>query len=982
MVNATIGAGLVLLLIIAVVAGVLILRHRLSWRIAIRNARRGRGRTILLLLGLLVGTMIISGSLSVGSTVQNLVVHYTYIGGGNVHEAIYGVAPTSLRPLNYSTFLAIENAAAGYPNIAGITPMVMGTVQLYDQATGVPETSLNLISSNANQSANLGVFTTTAGTTSTGPGPGQAYIDEQTALAINASVGDTLEVFGTTHAVMTLGAIVVDDDRGGYQTAGVVPGNVFVDLAAGQALENLSSKINFIAVTNTGGQIGGIGLSDTVSGFLNSTLATIPSAAGLEVHEPLKDAVASATSSGESIETLFLVLGLFSIAAGAMLIVGIFTMLAEERKGEMGMLRAIGMRRRDLVYVYLFEGLVYGAGSALAGTFLGVVAGYLLTYAFSPLIATGTLTSSVVLQSFTATPSDLVISYVAGFLLTLITVAVASARVSRLNIVAAIRDIPPTPPPTRFYTWLLYLGVVVTLLGAVLLGPNLHGTSDLSIPILGGALIIIGLGLIAARFVRNRFAFTAVGAALLVWAGAEQVHRYVLGNSHTGTIFIVFTEGILMVGGALMLYVFNSDLVTAALLRLARGKTRGAPVARVALSYPSRRPGRTAVTLTIFALVTFAMVSIACVGSTVQSNLGSTIQTQSGGYTFFGESTEPMPNLPQLIANNSTLAPEISIVVPVAAGLIEVNVPGSSPNPYQDTVYAAPGNQSPSSNFYSTNQFGFQSTWNGLSPSQVWDQLEMNASVAVVDGTYVPSSGVTGISSAPHPHLSAGGFIDLSPPESSAVLTVRVIGVLTEVTATGVFLNPGAATHFGYSSEIGYLLTVRPGVSTSTASQDLKRAFFTEGLVLYDITSILQSSIATTEGFIGLLEIFVGLGLAVGIAAMGILALRAVVERRREIGMLRAMGFTEGGILRSFFLEYSFVTLLGLVVGTALGVWIVYDLSISPIAATEGVSNFAFPYVTVPIILLAAYGLAMLAIAAPSIRASRMPPAEAVRPTE
>ena len=376
------------------------------------------------------------------------------------------------------------------------------------------------------------------------------------------------------------------------------------------------------------------------------------------------------------------------------------------------------------------------------------------------------------------------------------------------------------------------------------------------------------------------------------------------------------------------------------------------------------------------------MVSIACVGSTVQSNLGSTIQTQSGGYTFFGESTEPMPNLPQLIANNSTLAPEISIVVPVAAGLIEVNVPGSSPNPYQDTVYAAPGNQSPSSNFYSTNQFGFQSTWNGLSPSQVWDQLEMNASVAVVDGTYVPSSGVTGISSAPHPHLSAGGFIDLSPPESSAVLTVRVIGVLTEVTATGVFLNPGAATHFGYSSEIGYLLTVRPGVSTSTASQDLKRAFFTEGLVLYDITSILQSSIATTEGFIGLLEIFVGLGLAVGIAAMGILALRAVVERRREIGMLRAMGFTEGGILRSFFLEYSFVTLLGLVVGTALGVWIVYDLSISPSAATEGVSNFAFPYVTVPIILLAAYGLAMLAIAAPSIRASRMPPAEAVRPTE
>ncbi len=36
---------------------------------------------------------------------------------------------------------------------------------------------------------------------------------------------------------------------------------------------------------------------------------------------------------------------------------------------------------------------------------------------------------------------------------------------------------------------------------------------------------------------------------------------------------------------------------------------------------------------------------------------------------------------------------------------------------------------------------------------------------------------------------------------------------------------------------------------------------------------------------------------------MGIFALRAVVERRREIGMERAMGFTQGEILRSFFLE-------------------------------------------------------------------------------
>jgi putative ABC transport system permease protein len=120
----------------------------------------------------------------------------------------------------------------------------------------------------------------------------------------------------------------------------------------------------------------------------------------------------------------------------------------------------------------------------------------------------------------------------------------------------------------------------------------------------------------------------------------------------------------------------------------------------------------------------------------------------------------------------------------------------------------------------------------------------------------------------------------------------------------------------------------------------------------------------------------------VGIAAMGILALRAVVERRREIGMLRSMGFTERNVLTSFVIEYSFITLLGLTIGTALGIWIVYDLSTSPSAAASGVSFFAVPVLNIVLILVVAYGLAMLAIAVPSIRASRVPPADAVRATE
>ena len=115
---------------------------------------------------------------------------------------------------------------------------------------------------------------------------------------------------------------------------------------------------------------------------------------------------------------------------------------------------------------------------------------------------------------------------------------------------------------------------------------------------------------------------------------------------------------------------------------------------------------------------------------------------------------------------------------------------------------------------------------------------------------------------------------------------------------------------------------------------------------------------------------------------MGIVALRAVVERRREIGMIRANGFTRGMVLKAFFLEYSFVTLVGLAIGTILGLLIVWNLTQSPSASTAGVTVFAIPWVNLAVILSLAYGLSMLAVAEPSLRAAQMPPAEAVRPTE
>ncbi|HYA11034.1 MAG TPA: FtsX-like permease family protein [Thermoplasmata archaeon] len=972
-----------LLALVALVTVVLAFRHRLGFRIAVRNVRRGRTRTVLLVAGLLIGTTIVSGSLVVGDTVQQLVLHYTYLGAGYVDEEISGPSSSGAFVFYpYGVYSNISKAVSGSSSIAGIAPEIVATASALDRRTGVPETNLNLIGVNGNQSGALGSFVSTSGASIAGPAAGQVLIDQQTADALNATVGDTLAVFGTNSALLTVQAIVQENVRGAFITGGLSPGNLFVTLPTGQALENASGEINYIAITNTGSQTAGASSSSAVAAYLNQTIGADLTPYHLTVHTPLESSITSANQSSQGLLTLFLVLGLFSIVAGALLIVGIFVMLAEERKGEMGMLRAIGLRRRELVYSYLFEGVIYAAGSALAGVVVGVGVGYLLDYLAGFILAGEGIPQGAILQSFTVTHESLVIAYVVGFLLTLVTVVVACRRASHLNIVRAIRDIPEPPPPVRTYTFLAYLGAAFLAVGLWVYLETYRGATDISYPKTAGILVVVGAGLLAARFLRNRPVFSAVGVAMMVWGGFAPLDDFLLGSSHTGGIFIVFVDGIAMVGGAIVLYVFNAPTVAAGVSRILGRRSNSSPVVRVALAYSTRQPTRTAVSLTIFALVVFTMVATAGFGTTVQASLNRTISDQSGGYTFFGFSQVPIPNLWNLIEANGTLHPLFADGVPIVTGAVDVAVAGYVNKSFQDGLYSAPTNTSGVESFYGTNQFAFRSTLGGRSAAATFSELATNASVAVVDGRYAPATISFGTGSGPHPTVTVGQTIGLSTPGSSTVRNVTVIGVLQETILNGVWVSPALATEMGYAGENGFFLTTAAGVSADHAAQQAKIAFFSSGLVLFNIGALLATSIATTEGFIGLLEIFVGLGLGVGIAAMGILALRAVVERRREIGMLRASGFTKGMVLRTLFLEYSFTTLLGVGIGIALGLLIVRNLVGSPSAAAAGITTFAAPWALVIEVAVIAYGLVLVAIAGPAWRASQLPPAEAVRATE
>ena len=137
--------------------------------------------------------------------------------------------------------------------------------------------------------------------------------------------------------------------------------------------------------------------------------------------------------------SFFTTFGSFSIAAGILLIFLIFVMLAAERRGELGIARAVGTRRSHLVQMFLYEGLAYDLVAAAVGALLGIAVAYGMVLA----MAAAFNAESDVTISFSVKPTSIVIAYAIGVLLTLAVVAFSAWRVSRMNIVT--RD----PQPAR-----------------------------------------------------------------------------------------------------------------------------------------------------------------------------------------------------------------------------------------------------------------------------------------------------------------------------------------------------------------------------------------------------------------------------------------------------------------------------------------------------------------------------------------------------
>ena len=127
----------------------------------------------------------------------------------------------------------------------------------------------------------------------------------------------------------------------------------------------------------------------------------------------------------------------------------------------------------------------------------------------------------------------------------------------------------------------------------------------------------------------------------------------------------------------------------------------------------------------------------------------------------------------------------------------------------------------------------------------------------------------------------------------------------------------------------------------------------------------------------GLIRLIVLLVVVLGIASVLVVS---VVQKRREIGILRAMGATQGQMVRVFLVQGGIVGAVGSVLGLGLALLMIF-LFTTFVRGADGQPLFA---IVLPLSLglqvaLIASVCGVLAAIAPARRAAAMDPAQAIR---
>jgi len=784
--------------------------------------------------------------------------------------------------------------------------------------------------------------------------------------------------------------------------------------------------------------------------------------------------LAEAVASG--ITTIFSIFGSFSIMVGLLLIFLVFVLLASARSVELGMARAVGLKRQHLIQLFTYEGTIYAFIAALAGTVIGILLSFGIILIVQDLIDTDDFT---IRPKFTFISA--LISFSAGMTLTFITVIISAYRVSNLNIVVAIRGLKEEfvkeknitirnkfinfvsslflpisliyqSVINKKYIYRNILLVILFTLGIFVNIPFIAGNLPtpivifLRIPLIVWpiwiifhlyklfdryivfVIFILSIGLIFYSLSSMTYASFIVGCSLLLLC-LGYVIKFILNkfisNSEnssqiSGTIqsglllaflflpFEFFTpitgdlsqpgpwfwplSGAAQTASAVWLLMSNSRILVSILNFFLSPFSGLKAVTKTAISYPMASKFRTGLTISMFALIIFTLVIFS-----ILNNIGDVATEQpdrvTGGFDILGTIDDELPidNIENDLDSNNIL---------MVAKSSNVKIDAKESKGYTNTTYKPANMIFVDENFMMNNKWKFKyfDTNYGANEKEIWEIASKNDNLIIANANILEDDGPFG---PPDRSFKTSMVDDDITDKYLEAFNVnvklrgnedtgqeKIVIAIIESLANSLDFNSSSSFYISMTAAESFIGTTPPvnkyyfklsdKTQASRIAKNLQNQFLANGMNAISLYDQIVTNRKNQNAFNKLFQGFSSLGLVVGVAAIGVLTVRAVVERRQSIGVLRAIGFRSSMIRTQFLIESTFVTFLGVILGVLLGTWQSWNIFLEITKEIEGAS-FVFPWLNIGIFVGITILASIVASIIPSNEASKIYPAEALR---
>jgi len=903
-------------------------RRPLLARLAYREAVRSPWQTALVIAGLTVGTALILMAQINGDSMSNTLTAATYKSWGRVDLLV--TANGDFFGSDVTARLAADQRVHG--SVRGVQSgvEVLGTVADLDRSLDQP--TVRLIGFDPQAQATFGSFTLSDGdsTTGTNLGLGDVLLSQSLADSLQARSGDTLHVtFGQESVAYRVAGLARSEGPGAYGSQPALFGTLdaFAPLTG-------AGRINVVRISAFGDGSTELENSQRIAPAIANALHDVAGSVGLAVRTAKADDVNEIIKLADAERPVTYALTIVIVLAGIALVVNLALALAEERRPRLAVMRALGLSRTGLVTASVLEGAIYALAAAGIGALPGIAAGWLIVSSAGTHVPEIQEKHATIL--FSVSVEAIAASIAAGALITVVTLVVASIRTTRMTIASAVRALPDPPRP-RLPSGLRGAGIAAV--GVASTAALASGHANLQL--IGGVGAILAIGLALRGRLPDRVRATIVGAGAAVWLFGfygTLVSTYLTYTARAA-------EGSYMLVVTLALGVASLSTVVAVNMRVVERFVPGSLVAQL-----TRRPSKlwlaTCSLGLVLGLFTFLGLFVASSSPDYHKDAGGfDVSVLAAGAS--------APNLAPAL--QSQVDHQLAITTREYLGPVRSSwsVSGEPVDWHQQLL---PLYELSDSQLTGPIPALAERETQFLNDADVLAALRTDPTL-VISGAYRSGTTLSLVGRDGPVHLTVAGSYKT--------------GFLPGIMGSPSSMAPFSAAWNGTT----LLLGLKPGVDPAAFALDVRRSFFPSGVEAVATRDLLNAGAAPLQNFATEAQLLITAGLLVGVLSLGILAMRAVVERRRSIGVLRAVGFQARHLMVAIVGESLLTATGGVVVGLLVGL-ILGSLFMREYSPSAQVSVQVGQLVLVVALVFAT---AATVTVLPALAVARTAPAEALR---